>query len=519
MFVESAMRTSMNYGHIIRDSVRARPDAEALVYGGVRLTYGELDRRCNRVANGLDALGIGAGDHVAVLVKNDPRFVECMLGSLRAGAVVTPATTRAHTDTLAHILGDCEARVLFASADFAGEAPRLGREVAGLEHVFLMDARAEGAADYDAWLANQPAHEVDRPVADSDIALLPYTSGSTGKPKGVLLSHGAVAWMTRAVRKGLLLDETERCLLAVPMFHANGMFCGFMPTLAAGGTVVILHDFDAKEAIAAIGRERCTYTTGVPAMYKLMLREETLLAATDVSSLSFVDCGSADVPDELLSAFQARFGAPMLETYGLTECGPIFNNPRWGINKRGTTGLPHLGAEARIVDPADPARVLAVGEVGEILIKSPSNASGYHKLPAVTAERFLAGGWLRTGDLGRLDADGYLEIVGRQDDMMKVGGETLYPKEVENVLIAHPDVADVAVVPRPDATKGTVPVAFVVEKVKGRITPQALKQYFLAHGPGWAHPRAIHIVAELPLTAAKKVDRARLKEIASEGAR
>jgi acyl-CoA synthetase (AMP-forming)/AMP-acid ligase II len=299
------------------------------------------------------------------------------------------------------------------------------------------------------------------------------------------------------------------------MFHANGMFGGLFSMLECGGSVVILRDVDPGEMIRAIERERCTYTTGVPAMYKMMLREEALLASTDCSSLRFVICGSSEVPEDLLAEFTRRL-APMLEAYGLTECGFVCNNPRWGVTKQGTTGLPYPGVELRIVDPEDVDKRRAVGELGELLVRSPGNLVGYHNLPAMTAERLLPEGWFRTRDIVRADEQGYVEIVGRLDDRISCAGESIYPKEVENVLMSHPDIVDVAVVAMADAMKGEVPVAFVVERVAGRLREQAVKEFFLRNGAAYMHPRRVFVVPEMPLTPAKKVDRGTLKRHADE---
>jgi long-chain acyl-CoA synthetase len=332
----------MNFGTIFDLPLGMWPEKEALIDGPHRLTYGELERRTNRVANGLHALGIGPGDHVAVLVKNDYRFVETMLGALRAGATVTPTTTRAHYNTLAHIMVDSQACVLFASTHFVEEATRLAAAMPGLRQVFVMDADTADTTRYDAWLEAQPEGRRVAVTSPADLAYISYTSGSTGRPKGVRLTHGAVDWAARNLRRALLYGPDERCLLAVPMFHANGMFGGLFSMLECGGSVVILPDVNPVEIIRAIERERCTYTTGVPAMYKMMLREEALLATADCSSLRFVICGSSEVPEDLLEEFTRRF-APMLEAYGLTECGFVCNNPRWGVTKRGTSGIAYPG--------------------------------------------------------------------------------------------------------------------------------------------------------------------------------
>jgi long-chain acyl-CoA synthetase len=505
----------MNFGTIFDLPLGMWPEKEALIYGPHRITYAELENRTNRVANGLRALGIGAGDHVAVLVKNDHRFVETMLGALRAGATVTPTTTRAHLSTLTHIMRDSSAKILFASADFAEEARTLAETMPGLRRVFVMDQAPARTALYDDWLMGQSATRSVVEKAPGDVALLSYTSGSTGQPKGVLLTHHAMDWATRNLRRALLYGPDERCLLAVPMFHANGMLAGVFSMLECGGSLVILHDVHPAEMIRAIERERCTYTTGVPAMYKLMLRQEALLKESDCSSLRFVICGSSEVPEELLEEFTRKL-APMLEAYGLTECGFVCNNPRWGITKQGTTGLPYPGVELRIVDPEDVARSVPVGELGELLVSSPANLVAYHNLPRVTAERLLADGWFRTRDIVRADEQGYIEVVGRLDDRISCAGESIYPKEVENVLLAHPDLLDVAVVPMVDDVKGEVPVAFVVERTQGAAREQEIKDFFLKNGAAYMHPRRVFVLPEMPLTPAKKVDRAALKKLAAE---
>jgi long-chain acyl-CoA synthetase len=405
--------------------------------------------------------------------------------------------------------------VLFASADFAEEAAGLAAAGLGLRHVFVMDQAPAGTRLYDDWFAAQSETRFVAEKSATDLAYISYTSGSTGRPKGVLLTHGAVDWAARNLRRALLYGPDECCLLAVPMFHANGMFGGLFSMLECGGSVVILHDVDAVEMIRAIERERCTYTTGVPAMYKMMLREEALLASSDCSSLRFVICGSSEVPEDLLTEFTRRL-APMLEAYGLTECGFVCNNPRWGVTKHGTTGLPYPGVELRIVDPDHVDRDIAVGELGELLVRSPGNLAGYHNLPEITAERLLGDGWFRTRDIVRADDQGYVEIVGRLDDRISCAGESIYPKEVENVLMEHPGVVDAAVVPMADPVKGEVPVAFVIERARGGLMEEEVKRFCLTNGAPYMHPRRVFFLAEMPLTPAKKIDRTALKAMLRE---
>ena len=347
--------------------------------------------------------------------------------------------------------------------------------------------------------------------------MLCYTSGSTGLPKGVTLTHRGILWCATTMRRTMLLGPEHRCLLAVPLFHANATTCGLWPLLECGGSIVIQRDFEAGAFLRALSAFGCTYTTGVPAMYKLLLRAAVGMERLDLSSLQFVLCSSSEVPLELLVRFRERFGVPMIEGYGLTEGGPmVLSNPRWGTTKPGTSGFPLPGVEIRVVAQDDPTRDVADGEIGELLVRSPGVTPGYHRNPGLTAARLLAGGWLRTLDLVRRDSDGYVKVIGRTDDMIICGGENIYPTEIENLLLAHPGIADVAVVPRRDDIKGEVPVAFVVGRPGHDVSEESIKRYALEHGPAYAHPRSVYCLEELPLTAAKKVDRAALKGMAAE---
>jgi acyl-CoA synthetase (AMP-forming)/AMP-acid ligase II len=368
---------------------------------------------------------------------------------------------------------------------------------------------------YDTWRNEAADTPLFVDVTDRDIAMLCYTSGSTGVPKGVPLTHGGISWCARTMRKAMLLGPEHRCLLAVPLFHANATTCGLWPMLEGGGSVVIQRDFDTAAVLRGLSEHGCTYTTGVPAMYKLMLRERELIESLDFPALQFVLCSSSEVPEALLREFEEVFGVPMIEGYGITEGGPmVLSNPRWGATKPGTSGIPLPGVELRISDREDPTIDAAQGEIGELLVRSPGVTPAYHNLPELSAERLLDGGWLRTRDLVRRDEQGYVKVVGRVDDMIICGGENIYPTEIENRLIAHPDVSDVAVVSRADEIKSQVPVAFVVAKAGTTINAEVIKQYALDTGPAYQHPRAVYLIDELPLTAAKKVDRSQLTQLA-----
>jgi acyl-CoA synthetase (AMP-forming)/AMP-acid ligase II len=325
----------------------------------------------------------------------------------------------------------------------------------------------------------------------------------------VLLAHGGQVWNADVLRKAMMFAETERALIAVPLFHKNAMAGAVKPLLLAGGSFVILPGFDAGAVIRAIERYQVTYMTGVPAMYKMILAERELLARHDVSSIRFAMCGSAEVPDELLVEFRRVFKCDIAEGYGLTEGGPVpLTNVRWGLKKRGSCGREIPGSDVRLVD--DAGRDVATDEAGELLVRNPGVMKAYWKLPEVTAAK-LRDGWLQTGDLLRRDADGFYYFVGRKDDMINVAGENVYPKEVEDLLLRHPNLRDACVVPAPHGTKGEVPVAFVVAREPGRLTEDDVKRYCLEHGAPYAHPRRVIFLDALPLGGTGKLDRNALK--------
>jgi acyl-CoA synthetase (AMP-forming)/AMP-acid ligase II len=504
-----------NLGYIFDAPLKLTPARPAVLQDETVLTFEDLDGRCNRMANVLRQLGVKAGDRVALMFNNDFRFLESLFGPMRLGAVSVPLNTRLGDEALVYVITDSEAQVLIANPALAARASALVDRLPGVKHLLATGAKSSGAVDYDAALA-AASPLLDRRQADPDeICMQPYTSGSTGKPKGVLLSHGGQVWNADIVRKADLIDDTERALVAVPLFHKNAMVGAVKPFLLAGGSLVILPGFDALEVIRAIERYRATYITGVPAMYKMILAEKEALARHDVSSIRYAACGSAEVPEALLQEFKKVFQAPIMESYGLTEGGPVpLVNTRWGLQKRGSCGRATPGSEVKIVGE-DRVAELGPNQVGELLVRNPGLAKGYWKLPEVTADKFR-GGWLYTGDLMRCDEDGYYYFVGRKDDMMNVGGENVYPKEVEEILLLHPNVRDAVVVPAKHAVKGVVPVAFVIEREKGAASEEEIKEFFLRLGAPYAHPRRIYFFEAMPLGGTGKVDRSALKRIACE---
>jgi long-chain acyl-CoA synthetase len=504
-----------NLGYIFQDALRLIPTQEVLIQGDTRYTYSQLDENCDRVAGGLKQLGVQQGDRVALLFGNHYRYLEALLGCMRLRAIAVPLNARLSEEAWLYVLSDSEAKVLMVSGSMLQPGLKLAEKLPQVRVVVDSPPSGHDYLRYDEMIASAPPQFERTATAFDDICMLPYTSGSTGKPKGVLLTHGGQIWNADIERKALMIDDTERALVAVPLYHKNAMLGAVKPFLLVGGSIVILHGFDAAEVLRAIHRFGVTYITGVPAMYKMMLTEMERTPEIDVSSLRYAVCGSAEVPEQLLEQFARVFGSPIAESYGLTEGGPVpVINTRWALKKRGSCGCAFPGCEVKLV-AQDGVTEVGPNEPGELITRNPGLAKGYWKLPEVTAQRFQDG-WLRTGDLLRKDEDGYFYFVGRRDDVIDVGGERVYPKEVEDILLRHTNIRDACVVPAPHPVKGKAPVAFVTERVPGQTSEADLKNFYLSTGSAFAHPRRVIFLEKLPLNSTGKFDRKQMTDMASE---
>lgn len=503
-----------NFGELFWRPVRLTPNKIAIEQGDVRLTYAQLEARTQRVASLLSARGIGRGDKVMLLLPNDYRFAEILFGTVRTGAVAVPANIKLGMDTLAYIAEHSDSTLLIGHADLADKVAPL-RDKSIFREIIMLNGGLDGATDYETALADAAPNFETLDVDLNDTALMMYTSGSTGRPKGCLLSHESKWFNADSNSKAMLHDETEKALITGPLYHANALWGSMMPMLYVGGAMTILPQFDAAQVIYAIDRYKPTFMSGTPSMFALMLAQREALAQCDVSSINLLMCGSAPVPEELMNALKRTFNCEVCETYGLTEAGANVLSPRWGIKKLGSTGLPAPGFEVRIVSLDDETRDAAPHEVGELWGRSPANTSGYYKQPDVTAEKITPDGWLRTGDLMSADEQGYIFFRGRRDDMINVGGENVYPKEIESLLLTHPAVADVCVVPAKHHVKGQAPVAWVVLHRDATATEDDLRHFTLENGPAYAHPRRVFFIDVLPVSGTNKIDRKYLTEEAA----
>lgn len=455
-----------------------------------RFTFAEIDRLSGAAARLLLAQGLSKGERVAILSHNRMEVLLVFLGVMRAGLVAVPVNSKLPAATVAFVLADCDARLVFADAAHVPLLPP------GLP-CFRMEEFEALAAPF----ADAPFPTVT--PEPSDPAMILYTSGSTGRPKGVVLSHRSHLWVleVRMRRPDL---EHQRVLVAAPLYHMNGLAMAQL-TLASGGLLVLLPGFTARSYIQAAAEWRITALTSVPPMIAMMLGEPDLLARSDLSCVQSIRMGSAPITQALVDRVRAVFPrAAISNGYGTTEAGPVVFAPH-------PEGLPTPDTSLGCAHPDVSLRLVRGGaeqvEEGVLEMRCPALMNAYHKLPEATAKVITPDGYYITNDVFRRDADGFFFFMGRADDMFVSGGENIYPGEVETVLESHLAVLQACVIALPDEIKGTKPAAFVVLRPGAHATEDELRRYVLAHAPAYAHPRRVWFLPALPLAGTNKVDR------------
>ncbi len=478
-----------NLAETLARAAATYPDRPAIRLDERVLNYRELDEASARVASWLLRRGITEGDRVGLMLPNVPEFGELYYGILRAGAIVVPMNPLFKPREVEYYLTDSAAALALAWHGVADQAAP-GAESAGTDLVIIEpDELAATLADAD------PGQAVtDR--ASSDTAVILYTSGTTGQPKGAELTHDNLMRNVEVTSGTLLrLAPQDVILGALPLFHSFGQVVAMGCAVGSGACLTLLPRFDPARALEIIKRDQVTVMPGVPTMYAAMLHGAGGNAG-DVASLRLCVSGGASMPVEVMRAFEKEFGCMILEGYGLSETSPVasFNHPD-RERKPGTIGQAISGVEMRVQsDDGDP---LPAGEIGEIAIRGHNVMKGYWRRPGETAE-VMVDGWFRTGDLGRMDRQGYFSIVDRKKDMIIRGGLNVYPREVEEVLYEHPAVAETAVIGIPDPMLGEEVAAVVRLKPGASAAPDELREYVRGQLAAYKYPRQVWIVDELP---------------------
>jgi long-chain acyl-CoA synthetase len=493
---------SVNLATLGEESIRTYGEYAALTFEGRELTNVDQQRSANRLANALRRRGVEPGDRVVVMLPNCPEVLQAYAAISRLGGVVVPVVFLLGPDEVRHILGHSGARTLITSPDLAWKAEGwqgtrilVGGEAAG---ALGWDEIVKAESDAFSMVAREPG----------DLAVILYTAGTTGQPKGVALSHANLVSNARAASRLYELDRTRWSLAVLPLSHSYGL------TLMNAGHVlgtraVLLRWFNPELVLETIERYRVQQMAGVPTMYVYLLNFPEA-ARFDTSSMKLWGSGAAPLPVELVEPFESKFGGRLLEGYGLTEASPVVSAHRYSGERRlGSVGQPIPGVDVAILDDDD--RALPAGEVGEVCVRGPNVMLGYYRLPEETA-RTIRAGWLHTGDMGRLDADGFLYIVERKKDLIIRGGFNIYPREVEDVLYAHPAVAETAVVGVADPLMGEDVLAFVVCKPGAAATADAVIAFCQERLAKYKCPKEIRFVDSLPKSPIGKILRKELRE-------
>jgi len=504
-----------NIGLLLAKRAALSPRLEGLVEveRGRRFTFAELDARCNRTAHVLQGIGVGKGDRVALLLMNGVEYVETFFALAKLGAIAVPLNWRLVADELAFILQDSGAAALIYDGEFrevAAELARRGPAATAVRtwlQVGTLDPRDAFAHSYDALQAAAPADQPAIAAADEDELYVMYTSGTTGHPKGAVHTHGSALWACITIATTADVRYRDRYVIVSPLFHVAAL-TPMTGNVQRGITSVVMRAFDPGRLLETIEAERVTVLLAVPAMLNALLHAPEL-ARYDCSSLRWIMSGAAPVPVTLIEAYAAR-GIEIHQVYGLTEtCGPAcLVSPEDAIAKAGSTGKAFFHTDVRVVD--ERGRDVAPGAVGEVLVRGPHLMKGYWNRPEATADA-IRDGWLYTGDLATVDADGFVYIADRKKDMIISGGENVYPAEIENVILSHPGVREVAVIGRPSVKWGESALAIVVRK-----DPALSERAVLEHCSGklarYKLPRAVRFADELPRNPAGKVLKRLLRE-------
>lgn len=497
------------------------PGLKATVFLGEELTFRDLEERVKRCAAALKALGVKKGDRVAVMLPNCPQFVIAYYAILALGGIVVQTNPMYVERELQYQLNDAGAAYLIV-LDLLYPRAEAVRNSTSLQKIILVSLPALGSYSgalgnkvykFDELLAQFPADAIVEVVSPEDIAVLQYTGGTTGASKGAMLTHRNLVsncFQVREFMKATFFDGQERILTALPLFHVYGMTCCMNLVICFGGTMLLVPRFDATLILQTIHRYRPTSFPGAPTMYVALLNHPDL-TKYDIKSINTCLSGSAPLPVEVQIRFEEVTGASVVEGYGLSEASPVTHcNPIRGPRKIGSIGVPYPDTVCRIVD-IETGQDLPPGQVGELVIRGPQVMKGYWQKPEETAQA-LKDGWLYTGDLAKMDEDGFFYIVDRKKDMIIAGGYNIYPREVEEVLYQHPKIKEAIVVGVPDSYRGETVKAYVVVKEGERLTEQEVIDYCNTNLARYKVPRLVEFRQELPKTAVGKILRRILRE-------
>jgi fatty-acyl-CoA synthase len=513
-----AIEEASTLADVVRVQGKTRNDATAFEFEGRVSSFADFDRNTNRVAHALVASGVKSGERIAYLGKNSDIYFELLFGAMKAGVVMAPVNWRLAGPEIAFIVEDCKAAILFVGPEFTEQARAIKSHLKSAREIMTTEGGAPEWKDFTPWRDAQPAADPEIPVSENDVAIQLYTSGTTGKPKGAMLSHYNFLSLVRAGRGDAAPEwnrwvETDVSLVAMPIFHIGGSGWGAVG-IYHGAKGVIAREFDPTKILDFFENSKISKLFMVPAAMQFVVRQPRA-REVDFSRLRFMLYGASPIPAALLKECIEVFKCGFVQLYGMTETtGTIVALPPEdhveGLERMRSAGKPLPGVELAILD-AD-GKSLPPREVGEIATRSGSNMVGYWNLPEATAKTLDKDNWLRTGDAGYLDEDGYLYIHDRIKDMIISGGENIYPAEVESAICDHPDVAEAAVVGVPDDQWGEAVKAIVVMKPGRSATAVDIIKFARERIAAFKTPKTVDFIPALPRNASGKILRRNLRD-------
>ncbi len=508
----------LHLGILPEKNARERGKKKALFFEDEVYTFHRFDDMVGKLAHGLKKLGLEAGDVVALHLPNGPEFTVTMFAIWRIGAVVTPINPALTPEEICYQLQDSEAKIWIYDIQLRDRVYKVLEQLGETTPLCIVtgDKKSEGALLWTDVFADEGVPFIRLKSMEKEmkeIALIIYTSGTTGKPKGVMLSHKNIYYMTRSLVKAMELTDNDRALLILPLFHVNGIMVTLLSPFFVGGSTVICRKFHPGKFFSIVKRYKPTYFSAVPTIYGMLLDlPEGAEKDIDMSCLRFGICGAAPMPRDLFLRFEQRYPIKIIEGYGLSE-GTVAStlNPVHGQRKIGSIGLPLPDQVVKIFNEQN--QEVLPGEIGEIIISGKNLMHGYLNRPEATKE-ILKGGWLRSGDLGYKDEDGYIYIVDRKKDIIIRGGQNVYPAEIENILYQHPAVYEAAVIGVEDEKYGEEVKAFVSLKkeYQNQLDEKAIIQFCQKKLAYYKIPKTIEFLDELPKNSVGKITKALLRK-------
>jgi long-chain acyl-CoA synthetase len=494
----------MTLGRMLEETASRMPRKCAIKFQKHKITFRQINETVNKLAHGFRTLGLEKGDRAGIFSENCLEYIFSYFGVLKLGGIAVPINSFLTGNEVKYIVNDCQVKVLVVSSKFLQTVQPVLSQMPSIKHVVVIgDAVQPEQTSLAKLMESRSSENIGIEVADKDLAVFIYTSGTTGHPKGAMLTHKNLVSNVQNSVKALDVIAKDKILLFLPMFHSfTFTVCVLLP-IYTGATIVLSSLKSPAELRKAILFDRVTLFVGVPAVFNVLAAKPIPKFFKYISAIKFFVSGSAPLPTPVIGKIEEKFGSPMCEGYGLSEASPVVSvNPRYKARKAGSVGLPLPNVQVKVVDAE--LREVPKGETGELAVKGDNVMVGYYNLPEET-KKTIVDGWLLTGDIARIDEDGYIYIVDRKKDMLLVRGINVYPREIEEVLYAHPKILECAVIGVPDESKGEVPKTIIVLKEHETLTEKEVREYCKEHLASYKIPKIIEFRPSLPKTSTGKI--------------